>query len=373
MGEWLKRISLGVVALLLALAMAEGLLRTLAPLPYDTAVAYEPDAHIGARLVPDRVYRLAGGGRVTIDHLGFRGTEALHWEKPKGTLRLVALGGSSTFCFNTDDADTWTALLAARLQAHYGVPVQVVNAGIPGMSAFGSRFHFLYRVRELEPDVVLVYHGWNDMKFFRSLEEGKRPVRRNPYRPDRLREALRDLQVAWRLRALFTSASPGGPPPRPEGAVEGRWFAGERIAADGPAHRWERRNYDDLARMISASGALPVFVAQASLVSPEALADPARRKRIYVEYPQLPYEEVWRQTLAIHAIVRAAAEDDGALFIDAYTPVPHTLDMFLDHVHLTAKGNHAVADALYAGLVGDPRFEAHVPRRRAGTASVGQQ
>ncbi len=347
---------------MVALAAAEWVLRAIAPLPYSMAVAYEPDAHIGQRLAPDRVYRLANGGTVTIDRLGFRGTGGLRWDKPEGTLRLVAMGGSSTFSYNTDDADIWTTLLAERLRAHYGVPVEVVNAGLPGMSAFGSRLHFLYRVRELEPDVVLVYHGWNDMKFFRALEAGKRPVRRNPYRPDRVRQALRDLQLAWRVRALFSDAAPGAPPPRSEGAVAGGWFAGEAIADGGLAQSWERRNYDDLARMIAAAGALPVFVAQASLVSAEALADPARRERIYAEYPQLPYEEVLRQTLAIHGIVRAAAEAGGAVFIDAYTPVPHTLGSFLDHVHLTPEGNRAVANVLFAGLVGDPQFEAHVPR-----------
>jgi lysophospholipase L1-like esterase len=362
MGEWLKRALLGLGALLLALAAAEGLLRWLAPLPYSMAVDYEPDAHIGQRLAPDRSYRLADGGTVTVGRLGFRGDGPQRWEKPPGTLRLAALGGSSTFSFNSDDAQIWTALLAERLASHYGVPVEVVNAGVPGLSAFDSRFHFLYRVRELEPDVVLVYHGWNDMKFFKSLEEGKRAVRRNPYRPDRLRQALRTLQLAWRVRALVSEADPGAPPPRPEGALEGRWFADERIPDGGAAHRWERRNYDDLARLIADAGALPVFVAQASLVSAEALADPARRARIYVEYPQLPYDEVLRQTLAIHRIVEAAAEAGDALFIDAYTPVPHTLDAFLDHVHLTPAGNRAVADVLFAALVADPRFAARVPR-----------
>lgn len=362
MGEWLKRAFLGVGALVVALAAAEGILRAVAPLPYSMAVAYEPDAHIGQRLVPDRVYRLANGGTVSIGHLGFRGAQRVRWEKPEGTLRVAALGGSSTFAYNTDDAEIWTALLAERLSAHYGVPVEVVNAGVPGMSAFESRFHFLYRVRELDADVVLVYHGWNDMKFFRTLDAGKRPLRRNPYRPERVRQALRDLQLAWRVRALFSDATPDGPPPRPEGAVGGDWFAGERIVDGGIAHAWERRNYDDLARMITDAGALPVFVSQASLVSEEALADPARRERIYAEYPQLPYEEVLRQTLAIQAIVRTAAEAGGAVFIDAYTPVPHTLDAFLDHVHLTPEGNRALADAIFAGLVGDPRFDARVPR-----------
>lgn len=362
MGEWLKRAFLGVGALAVALVAAEAVLRLAAPLPYSMAVEYQPDAHIGQRLVPDRVYRLADGGTVSIGHLGFRGAGRVRWEKPAGTLRIAALGGSSTFAYNTDDAEIWTELLAQRLGAHYGIPVEVVNAGVPGLSAFESRFHFLYRVRELEPDVVLVYHGWNDMKFFRTLEEGSRPVRRNPYRPDRARQALRDLQLAWRVRALFSDAAPGAPPPRPEGAVADDWFADAHIADGGVAHRWERRNYDDLARMINAAGALPVFVAQASLVSDAALADPARRERIYTEYPQLPYAEVLRQTLAIHAIVRAAAADGGAVFIDAYTPVPHTLTEFLDHVHLTPAGNRAVADALFDGLVGDPRFEARLPR-----------
>lgn len=350
MAEIAKRIALAAAALLAGLLVAEGLLRWLAPIPYSMAVEYEPDGHIVGRLTPRRVYELADGGRVTVNRLGFRRPGRLDWEKPADVLRLAALGGSSTFSYNTDDAAVWTAQLERLVAEATGRRVEVVNAGQPGMGAFDSRFNWLYRVRELQPDAVIVYHGWNDLKHFRAVEAGERLVRRGPYRPDPIERFLRRLQLAWRVRALVKPSAPGAPPPRPEGATTDSWFDDIRISDGGRAHRWARRSYDDLASMISADGALPVFVGQASLVSEAAIADPARRERIYIEYAQLSYEEVLRQLSAIREIARDSARANGALFVDAYPEVPHTLEYFLDHVHLTAAGNTAVAEAVFRGL-----------------------
>jgi lysophospholipase L1-like esterase len=342
-----KNAALLCVSALLAAAMAEVALRLIAPIPYSMKVEYRPDGFVGQRLVPKRRYRLADGGVCTVNSAGYRGPE-FAIPKPAGIFRIVAMGGSSTFSYETDDAGIWTRLLEEKLRARFGAFIEVVNAGVPGYSAFHSKINYLYRIRELEPDAVLVYHTWNDMKFFRRIEEGE-ALREAPFQPRPIRDFLRRFQLAWRARSLFYR-SEGGLPPREEGWLEAGPTEGVVIPEGGRAHRFERSHYDDLALLASSDGVLPIFVSEAGLLADSNLEDPEVRRRVYTEYQGLDYPEILRQWKAIGAIQRGAAERRGGLFVDAYAAVPHRTQNFHDHVHLTPAGNQAVAAAIFAGL-----------------------
>ncbi len=349
----LKNAALLFVSALLAVAMAEVALRLFAPIPYSMKVEYKPDGFVGQRLVPKRRYRLADGGLCTVNSAGYRGPE-FEIPKPAGIFRVVALGGSSTFSYQTDDAEIWTRRLEEKLRARFGAAIEVVNAGVPGYSAFTSKIHYLYRIRELGPDVLLLFHTWNDMKFFRRIEEGEGFLAPS-FHPRPIRDFLRRFQILWRLRSLVDSSG-GGLPPREQGWLEVDSAEAVSIPEGGRAHRWERANYEDLALLASADGVLPVFVSQAGLLGDGNLDDPEVRRRVYTEYQGLDYPEILRQWAAISAIQRAAAERHGGLFIDAYAAVPHRIENFHDHVHLTPAGNEAVAAAIFAGLVESPVF-----------------
>lgn len=341
------------VSALLAVAIAEVALRTFAPIPYSMKVEYEPDGFVGLRLVPNRRYRLADGGVCTVNQAGYRGPE-FELPKPPKLFRIVAAGGSSTFSYQTDDAEIWTRRLEEKLRARFGDAIEVVNAGVPGYSAFSSKVNYLYRIRDLEPDALLVYHTWNDMKFFRRLEEGKEF--RGPWlRARPVRDFLRRFQIVWRVRSLFYR-SEGGLPPREDGWLESGSAEAVTIPEGGRAHRWERSHYEDLALLVSSDGALPIFVSQAGLLADGNQGDSEVRRRVYTEYQGLDYPEILRQWKAIGAIQRGAAERHGGLFIDAYRAVPHRIENFHDQVHLTPAGNEAVAAAIFAGLTGSPLF-----------------
>jgi lysophospholipase L1-like esterase len=350
------------VSLLVAALLAELTLRVLAPIPYSMKVEYRPDGYVKQRLVPRRRYRLADGGTCTVNSAGYRGGE-FGIPKPPGTFRIVALGGSSTFSYRTDDERIWTRELEKRLQTQFGGSVEVINAGVPGYSVFDSKIHYLYRVRALEPDALLVYHAWNDMKAFRRIEAGK-PPRGSPFRPSLIRDSLRRFQIVWRVRSLIYRNN-AGLPPREEGWVEEDPDDAITIPEGGRAHRWERSNYQDLALLANSDGALSIFVSQAGLMAEQNLDDAEVRRRVYTEYQGLDYREVLRQWHAIIAIQRGVAESHGAIFIDAYAAVPHSVVNFHDHVHLTPAGNEALAQVIFEGLANNAIFRARLSKSGA--------
>jgi lysophospholipase L1-like esterase len=110
---------------------------------------------------PFVVYRLTSG-YPTQNALGFRGPETTV-AKPKGVFRVVALGGSTTY---GDQIARWEDAYPAQLEAMLrarGRHVEVINAGVPGYSSWEMLVAFEFRLLDLQPDLLIVYEGINDL------------------------------------------------------------------------------------------------------------------------------------------------------------------------------------------------------------------
>ncbi len=95
--------------------------------------------------------------------LGYRGEE-IATPKPKDTFRIVALGGSSTYTIKVDDhTKSYPALLEKTLREDHGYEnIEVINAGVGGYNSWESLINLEFRVLDLDPDLIIVYHGLND-------------------------------------------------------------------------------------------------------------------------------------------------------------------------------------------------------------------
>jgi len=97
------------------------------------------------------------------DALGYRG-DAFPLSKPEGEYRIVALGGSTTYTVAVQDYRSSYPHLLERELRDRGFPrVRVINAGVPGYMSWESLANLQFRVLDLEPDMILVYHGVNDV------------------------------------------------------------------------------------------------------------------------------------------------------------------------------------------------------------------
>lgn len=356
-----RSVALLVGVLVLMLVAGELGLRLFFPIRYSMDVRYVDDGHVGWRLEPGHVYTLAGGGVCTINNLGFRDAEDTIVPRPDGVVRVVVLGGSAVFCYEVSDADTWTAVLEELLRERYGDHIDVINAGVPGYDSFTSKMNYLYRIRPIEPDVVVVSHTWNDLKRLRRIESGAFPDAAIGPGPNAVRKFFRRFQLAWRLRALWRRVAGED---RRENTWEGSVAGPEDIPRGGRAHRWVRRNYDDFALLAESDRVRPVFASQAGLISPETVADPATRARIRNDYAYLSIEETLEQWRAISGIIERSAWDNGVLFADVYARVPHEPRLFHDHVHLTEEGNRRVAEVTFEAMMTDPVIRAALEARR---------
>jgi len=126
----------------------------LGPLWRKPWLKYEPNTTLEQGTGDERV-------SLRINSLGYR-TREFSPAKPPGVVRVLCVGGSTTVAGRTND-ETYPAKLERLLQARYpGLPLEVLNLGISGTRSD----HWLERREKLfalEPDVVVSFHGVNDL------------------------------------------------------------------------------------------------------------------------------------------------------------------------------------------------------------------
>lgn len=95
--------------------------------------------------------------------LGFRG-EDFDIDKREHTYRIVAVGGSSTYASDVRDYRlSYPYILQEYLHASGFDFVEVINAGVIGYSSHQNLMNLQFRVLPLQPDLVIVYQGFNDV------------------------------------------------------------------------------------------------------------------------------------------------------------------------------------------------------------------
>lgn len=125
---------------------------------------FEQHPNMVAFMLGNKRYSVQEEGRTHIishNSLGFRGAEF----KPKGTeKRIVIIGGSTTYGVDVSDTATWPTLLGNSL----GPSFEVLNLGVAGHGTAEHLYMMGSVASRLEPDVVVLHVGLNDMHCMHS-------------------------------------------------------------------------------------------------------------------------------------------------------------------------------------------------------------
>jgi hypothetical protein len=98
---------------------------------------------------------------------GYRGP--ILWRKAANELRVMAIGGSTTYGFTVRPEEAYPAQLERMLNEHFSVPVSVANLG--HLSDSSVCYEATYRdYRYLDGDIVILYEGYNDVTPTRRIE-----------------------------------------------------------------------------------------------------------------------------------------------------------------------------------------------------------
>ena len=279
--------------------------------------------------------------------LGYRGQEVTI-PKPPDVFRIVIMGDSTVYGLGVRTDETLSAQLEQILRDEYGYAnVEVINAGVSGYNSWNSVVNLAFRIPELEPDLVIVYHTIPDI--------GARVVTPECYRGLNRHRGITPLAAVWQLHkqvptssvlARFVGITLGWmEPPNPEKNLEHVIpcadvpvsSPAEALAANPPVYF--ARNLRSLAALAHAQGAEIMF---STFAHSQAI--------------QGYWGQPWMvQAMDDHnAIVRHVAAETQALFYDLATQEELiTTPRFWgsDGIHPSAEGYHVIAEQYAAYLV----------------------
>jgi lysophospholipase L1-like esterase len=139
---------------------------------------FEPDPELGRRHVRGASALVSNWdktepNRVSINEFGFRGPNPRTIDKPRGVIRVLVQGGSTTEDYFVEDGRTWPEQLQAKLNARLQTDrIEIINMGTSGYTAGNCVKDLKLNGLQLEPDIVIAYHGVNDFrKALKSLNE----------------------------------------------------------------------------------------------------------------------------------------------------------------------------------------------------------
>lgn len=347
--EWLvlrrKQLALCFVTTLISLGLFDlGLTLTGVVPTIDSvrrrSLEYRPSVSTVHRLVPKTVFR-DDGPPVTVNHRGFRGPEIVI-PKPADTCRIIFFGGSHVFDF---DGNNWPKLVEDSL-LRMGKKVDVVNAGVPGHRTADSLGKLLTDLWLLEPDVVVVCHAWNDIKYFSTLEPNVayRDWINPPGRDWRIHPYGIDWLCGWsalyrtgrgRLIQMLIGEEGSNlrPPTGKIGSLGIRQF---------------KLNLQSTCDIADNLGADVVLCKQARLPTKES--SDSDKKRIKYGYVGLPHDELVRAFAECDRVVDEVAREKQCRTIDMNEPLSGRSELFKDHIHFSPKGSQSAAETVATEL-----------------------
>jgi hypothetical protein len=274
-----------------------------------------------------------------------------------GVFRILVLGGSAAFDLYKRDSETWSEKVEVQLSRELGRPVEVLNAGTPGYSTWQSVRLYERKLHKWKPDMVLVYHLYNDSLVFRhhDLERVKSCWQTNgkanhiswiahphwaldlvgvvmPHTTDFLR--FEAVKLAQKARAVDN---------------EGCWVwqaLDQEVAQEG--FGFYRTNLANIIQIAGIQGADVGLVTQASLIDVEPMSD----ETIHYKYRGLSHDNLYSAYRDAWAVPADLAKSTSHVFvIEAHTKVPKTRANFIDEVHLTERGSTALAAIITHGVL----------------------
>lgn len=348
-------LALGLVGLLAAALLTEGLLRVYDPLgqrvwgdrivlPAHVRKVFHNRAN--TRLDPEIVF--------SRNSIGFRGPDPpAHFDD---ALTIVAVGGSTTECLYLTDGKDWPLALGARLDAVFS-GVWLNNAGLDGHSTYGHVLLLRQVITRQRPKVALFLVGANDLGRTelraqdRALvgEEAGWPVRLA--RHSALMATLLNLKRGWeaeRLKLPYREIDLRQTPSFVPGPKHRRDLV-ETARAHLPAYA---ARLEEMVHLCRGAGIEPVFLTQPALYGPGTDdATGVNLARVEVDRERLINGGgAWELLETYNDATRGVGAREGVMVVDLARRLPKSSRLFYDFLHFTNAGADAVAGITFDAL-----------------------
>lgn len=297
------------------------------------------DPHMGFKPKANFTYK----GIPVTNSRGFRGPE-FTTEKRPGMFRIVALGDSATFGGVADHACDWPSQLQRELDMRAPNQYEVNNGGVEGYGTWHVRQRLQHEVVQLNPDMIIVLVGWNDLYAYNRLEAQVHDSMSLQKMKDHWfnRVVLRSYVMKWLTKWVLSIAKPRQDPL----AVEV-----ERLKRFVPVAAID--NYRQIVQIAKGAG-IPwvVLGTQPSVAGSDRLEEYQHVMHFprFAQGPEL-FTVLWEKYSA--AIRQVAADEEGVLIDLAEVirrEIPYSGRYFHDSVHMSCQGYEILGRKVFEQL-----------------------
>jgi lysophospholipase L1-like esterase len=262
--------------------------------------------------------------------------------KAESTYRIICLGGSTT---EGKEAANYPAFLESLLRKRYPEKnIEVLNAGKYFYNSQSSIIQYLFYLKEFQPDLLILFHGFNDI--MASFTGGK--LSSAPFRQD----YGHFYGTLGRLRypVLFES-------------YLGSFFFSDFTAPEPPAVPFSnfqslpsyRRNLETIIDLTHRDNISLILSNQAHRFSPKS-DSPARilglTRPLLTKDKHRADEKSWYMAMKLFNKTTAeTAERLEVPFVDQATFFKGKHDLFTDCVHMTPEGTTKKANLFFEKIV----------------------
>lgn len=322
-----------------------------------------------------------------VNRWGFRG-DNLEVAKADDVCRIFVMGGSTVYCGTVPYEQTHCRLLEKRLQEAYPkYRIQVQNLGADWHATEHDTIKLLFLAQDFSPDLVITFHGINDL--VRSLSP--EPFGEGDYWPDyrhyygaTAHLIVRNHNISnsmafsyWCSDLRFDQLHVTGPYGQGLGGVQTFFVPKTRpveIAEWQSLPVFERNLRDFVA--IARSKKMHVLLATQPSLYRDDLT-PAEQQLLM--FPLTHYRDGKRPSL--HSFVegmrifndstRRLAKELGVEVVDLEHRMPKTTDYLYDDVHYTPAGNELIGNAFADHLLESGIVDRIMQERRSAAESAG--
>jgi lysophospholipase L1-like esterase len=134
---------------------------------------------------------------ININNEGFRGAE-INVSKTNNDYRIIMIGGSTVFGAGMpNDNLTIPYQLNKKFEEKYN-NVEVINAGISSITSFEELYHFKEKLIHLEPNLVIIYDGANNVHQKRTSDPEILNMDKDKFQMKDFQKYLRSPVVMYR-------------------------------------------------------------------------------------------------------------------------------------------------------------------------------
>ncbi|MFC1587449.1 carbamoyltransferase N-terminal domain-containing protein [Planctomycetota bacterium] len=325
---------------------------------------YQRHRYTGVSLKPNSTLFDNKRGHIRINNLGFRGKD-FTLAKPPGVFRVACIGGSTTFGIGASTSEkVWPQILEDLLREKYpGREFQVINAGVSGFTSAESLVNYALRVSVLEPDLVIIYHGYNDLKpnrykgnegvEFQSDYSHWRAPAPPQFRQDTslLSRIGKHSMLLLKLRQEIKTSKRARKSKNIRTSDEDKFDT--VLDAGVQAFKSNIRNIAAMAKSGGARVLIGTFVSRVNFNDPwEQQKEIGRDYQIYLPYLSIKgfADGIQKHNKALGDL----ADEMGAGLIDLATLFPKEVEYFAseqDHIHFSDKGNRLMSELCLQAIV----------------------